>query len=165
MAQFVKSSKGKPMLLLNGFLFVKDKQVRNKTYWKCKDFENKCKSRTITVDDVVTTDPKEHNHGGDRASVKIYEFMNDVREKAKDSREAPHVLISSAASQVSQAVAAALPPTSSIKRTVRRVRQKGDIGLVVPTHRMDLVFNEDQTKTNKGDQFLMYDSGPTDDRM
>ena len=106
----------------------------SKTYWKCKDFEKHCKSLTITIDDVVTTDPKEHNHAGDPASVEIYKIMNEVREKSKDSREAHHVIISSTASQVSQAIAAALPSTSSIKRTVRRVRQKYDIGLVVPIH-------------------------------
>ena len=67
----------------------------------------------------------------------VYQFINEVRNKAKDSRDAPHVIISSTASQVSQTVAAALPTTSSIKRTVRRVRQKGDIGYVVRMHRMN----------------------------
>ena len=137
------------MLLLNGFLFVKDRQVMNETYWKCKDFEKHCKSQTITIDDVVTTDPKEHNHADDPASVEIYKFMNEVREKRKNSREAQHVIISSTASQVSQVVAAALPSTNSIKRAVRRVRQTDDTGLVVPMHRKDLVSTKDQTKTKQ----------------
>ena len=165
MAEFVKSSKGKPMLLLNGYLFVKDKSVENKTYWKCKDFENKCKSRTITIENEVKKEPKQHNHAGDPESVEVFRFMEDVKDKAKNSREAPHVIISDVASQVSQAAAVALPTTSSIKRTVRRVRQKEDIGLVMPLHRRDLVFTDDQTKTNNGDPFLMFDSGASDDRI
>ena len=45
------------------------------------------------------------------------------------------------------------------------VRQKEDIGLVNPIHRKDLAFTDHQKKTNNGDQFLMFDSGPFDDRM
>ena len=153
------------MLLFNGYLFVKDKQVNTKTYWKCKDFENQCKCRAITVDDEVTNVSREHNHAGDPASTQVYKFMNEVKDKAENTKDTPHVIISTVASQVSQAVAAALPSTNSMKRSVRRVRQKENIGLVVPLHRKDLVFAEDQTKTNNGDKFLMFDSGPVDNRM
>ena len=71
------------MLLLNGYLFVKDKSVENKTYWKCKDFENKCKSRTITIENEVKKEPIQHNHAGDPESVEAFRFMEDVKDKAK----------------------------------------------------------------------------------
>ena len=74
------------MVLSSGYLFVKDKQVMNKTYWKCKDFENQCKCRAITIDNEVTNVTREHNHAGDPASVEVYQFMNEVKDKAKDSR-------------------------------------------------------------------------------
>ncbi|XP_068200755.1 uncharacterized protein [Palaemon carinicauda] len=96
--------------------------------------------------------------------MEIFKFKNEVKDKAKDRRQAPNDIISSAAFQVSQAVAAAFPCMSSIKKTVRRVQQKDNIGLVVPMHRKDFVCT-DQTKTNKGKQFIMFDSLPSANRM
>ena len=70
MAEFVKSEKGKPVLLVNGHLFVKDKQIQDKIYWKCHKFANYCKCRAITVKENVTVS-KEHNHPGDPTGVEV----------------------------------------------------------------------------------------------
>ena len=56
----------------------------------------------------MTNVTREHNHAADPASVEVYQFMNEVKVKSKDSREAPHFLISNAVSQASQTAAGAL---------------------------------------------------------
>ena len=38
MAEFIQREKDRPILLMDGFLYVKDKQVRSKVYWKCQHF-------------------------------------------------------------------------------------------------------------------------------
>ncbi|XP_066969266.1 uncharacterized protein [Macrobrachium rosenbergii] len=91
--------------------------------------------------------------------------MNKVKSNAKESRDSPQYVISAAASQLSESAAQALPQISSIKRTIHNVRQKERAGLANPIHRREIVLTTDQTKTHKGEQFLLYDSGHYDDRM
>ena len=165
MAEYIISEKGKPMLKIDGYLFVKDKQANNKIYWKCNKFASYCKSRTITNDGEVIKVPGEHNHSGDAVNVEVRSFMNRVKSDAKQARDSPQYVISSAASQLSESAAQALPAISSIKRTIHNIRQKERAGLANPIHRRDIVFTDEQTKTHKGEQFLQHDSGPYDDRI
>ena len=71
----------------------------------------------------MTNVTREHNHAGDPASAEAYQFMNEMKDKSEDSREAPHFLISNAVSQVSQTAAGDLPSPNSIKRTVCHLLQ------------------------------------------
>ena len=165
MAEYVLSEKGKPMLKIDCFLFVKDKQVDTKIYWKCNKFASYCKSRAITNDGEVIKEPREHNHSGDAVNVEVRSFMKRVKNDAKETRDSPQYIISTAASQLSESAAQALPAISSIKRTIHNVRQKERTGLANPIHRREIALTNEQTKTNKGEQFLLYDSGPHDDRI
>ena len=72
--------------------------------------------------------------------------------------------MSKASSELSGCVAAALPQTSSIKRSIRRVRQEEQCGSTV-NHRNELILSEEDTRTNKGESFLLFDSGKVEDRM
>ena len=104
------------MLKIDGFLFVKDKQLDNKFYWKCNKFASYCKSRAITNDGEVIKVPHEHNHSGDAVSVELRSFMNRAKGEAKQTRDSPQYVISTAASQLSENAAQDLPAISSIKR-------------------------------------------------
>lgn len=158
MAEFVKSEKGKPMLLVDGHLFVKDKKIQDKTYWKCHKFSSYCKCRAITVNEDVTIS-KEHNHSADPADIEVRKFMEKVKDDAKHTRDSPHYIISTAASNLSEYGAQGLPTVNSIKRSIRKVCAKENCGLSTPSDRMDIVFSIEYMKTFKNDDFLLFDSG------
>lgn len=164
-AKFVQSEKGKPMLLVDGYLFVKDKELKNKKYWKCQNYKKYCKCRARTDGDEVISVSGEHNHAGNPVNVEVRRFMEKIKNDSKETRDSPQYVILNAASDISNLTVPALPPLSSIKRTIRRVRQREICGLPIPNHRKDITFSEEFTKTNRGDDFLLFDSGPTDDRM
>lgn len=121
MAEFMQSEKGKPMLLLDGFLYVKDKQVWTKIYWKCQHFAKKCKGYAITVDGNIRAFSGEHNHTGDPINVEVRQFLERVKTDAKTTRDSPHYIILNVTSEISGVAAPAVPLTSSIKRSIRRV--------------------------------------------
>lgn len=162
---FIDSEKSKKKLLHDGHLFYKDKENNNKVYWRCEKYNRKCKARVITEDGVVVKYKNAHNHVGDAAHVDAQKVVTQVRKKAVDTRDAPNYIVASVSGAVSQSVASKLPTVSNLKRTIRNVRVRENAGPAVPLLRRDIVFSEEYTKTEKGKIFLMYDSGPDDDRI
>ena len=57
-------------LLYNGYIYMKDKDLANMTYWRCEK-RGICSSRMITylVSGSVKKPPSSHNHQLDTASV------------------------------------------------------------------------------------------------
>ena len=101
MAEFIQSEKGRSMLLLDGFLYVKDRQIRSKVYWKCQHFAEKCKGRAITVDGSVSSTSGEHNHAANSTNVEVRRFLDKVKTDAKSTRDSPHYTMSNASSELS----------------------------------------------------------------
>ncbi|XP_068211896.1 uncharacterized protein, partial [Palaemon carinicauda] len=129
----------------------------------CKKF--KCSARAITIDDNIEKESGDHNHAGDGAKVEAARVQEKVREDALNSRDTPHYIVSCASMGVSGAVALKLPSISNIKRNIRNIRAKKNYVPALPDCQEDLIIPEDFTKTHKGELFLMYDSGPTNDRI
>uniref|UniRef100_A0A0L8G2X7 FLYWCH-type domain-containing protein n=1 Tax=Octopus bimaculoides TaxID=37653 RepID=A0A0L8G2X7_OCTBM len=165
MAGYIDSEKGKPVLKIEGFVFVKDKQIGTKIYWKCNKFASYCKYHAITNYSEVVKVSHEHNHSGDSVNIEVRTYINRVKQEAKETCDSPHYIVSTAGLQLSGNLVQSLPAISTIKRTIHSVRQKERSGLANPIHRREIIFTDEQTKTNKGEQFLLYDSGPGHDRM
>ena len=164
MAKFIQSEKGKDMLLTDEFIYVKDKQVKSKIYWKCQRFAGKCKKRAITIDGRITSTSGKHNHPGNSINVEVRKFLDKVKTEAKTTRDSPHYIMSNASSELSCCVAAALPQTSSIKRTIRRARQEQQRRSTV-NDRKGLIILED-TRTNQDESSSVFNSGEKEeDRM
>lgn len=55
----VEGQRGNPKLVLNGFAYIPNKRIKEKTYWNCAHVrQKKCKARLITIgsmDNVVVT--------------------------------------------------------------------------------------------------------------
>lgn len=46
----VPGQRGKPKLVLNGYTFIPNKRINDKTYWNCSQVrQKKCKARIITI--------------------------------------------------------------------------------------------------------------------
>jgi len=44
--EFVRNTKGKDQLIYRGFIYNKERELKDKTYWKCVEYYTmKCKER------------------------------------------------------------------------------------------------------------------------
>lgn len=162
--EYVKSEKGKSKLSLDGFLFVKDKQLANKIYWKCENFQKtKCKARIIT-DGINTKCTKEHNHGGDAASVEVAKIMEDIRNAAITTRDTPQFIISNHVHKISSSSVNKFPEIKTVKRTIRNIRNRNEIHSL-PASKEDMVLPDEYKQTMRGEPFLLFDSGPIPSRI
>lgn len=61
----VAGQRGNPKLVLNGFAYIPNKRIKDKTYWNCAQVrQKKCKARLITLgtmDNILVT-YSQHSH-------------------------------------------------------------------------------------------------------
>ncbi|XP_050503655.1 uncharacterized protein LOC126882715 [Diabrotica virgifera virgifera] len=123
--EYVLSEKDKPKFCYNNFLFIEDRSVDTKVYWKCDmSRKYKCRARVITVDGQVFSSNNDHNHNADAARLEATKVMQRIREDAENTRDSPQYILSQASTNLGEAVAAKLPCVGNIKRTIRKVREK-----------------------------------------
>lgn len=103
-----------------------------------------------------------HNHAPDARVQEKAAVIDNIKAKAKSTSDRPRTIISSACDGVGVATGASLPKTSSLVRTINRIRN--DNATPDPTNLTDLQLSDEHTKYNE-EQFLLYDSGPGDDRI
>jgi len=61
--EVIKSTKGKQVVVYEGFTFVFERDGSNKKIWHCTEsYSNKCKGRCHTIGSEVTWHSKNHNH-------------------------------------------------------------------------------------------------------
>jgi hypothetical protein len=163
--EFIKSNKGRDLLLVEGYTFRREKEIKGKKHWKCTDYDRfKCRARCHTEgQDIVTV--SNHNHVPDAAKVEVRKTMEKVKAKATTTQESTHQIVAGTLRGTSTAVAGQLPHVRSIKQTVRRARRHDGVPLANPANIDDLVIPDVYKKTMKGDDFLKYDSGSAPNRI
>lgn len=164
--EYVLSEKGKPKLCYNNFLFIEDRSVDTKVYWKCDlSRKYKCRARVTTVDGQVSSSNNDHNHNADAAKLEATKVMQRIREDAENTRDSPQYILSQASTHIREAVAAKLPSVGNMKRTIRKVRERKQVAPANPSSREDLVLPNEFTKSEAGETFLLFDSGVIPNRI
>ncbi|KAK3913903.1 FLYWCH-type zinc finger-containing protein 1 [Frankliniella fusca] len=161
--KFIKSKKGRKILVNNGFQYHKHSSKKEKTYWVCT-LKPECKARATTVSDPpVLVREGTHSHAPDQDSIAAKEIMNEIKASSVQQPEAPPVQITSNKLQrIPQVVLAKLPNEAAIKRTINRTRQAS-----LPPNPKTLrdlpELPREFTLTLMGDVFLLWDSLDDDD--
>lgn len=106
---------------------------------------------------------KSHTHVGDARIFGRAVAINTMKRKAEDSHMYGRNVIAKVSENLDAATAATLPRTKSLLQTIRRVRTNTNVERLA-TNLTDLVIAEKFTKV-KEEPFLLYDSGPGDDRI
>jgi len=170
--QFVKSAKGKHHLIVDGFRFVKDREGLENTFWKCAQYHSKkCSGRAVTSgDNVVRHDQSRHCHTNENVQVEVsnikhslhrkvqkhfsnfyrlqvMEVLSASKNRAETTVETPHSIIAASFQNVSPHVAPHLPHPNSIKKQIRRIRQKHELRTADPPTRADIEILFPYTKT------------------
>lgn len=139
-----------------------------KTYWRCARYKDlKCSFRAHSVGVAVVSRISVHNHPVNIAFMEKAKEQEKLRDSAL-SGSSPHVVFSGILANCSSQAAVVLPTTNSMERTVQRIQEIRDENnriISLPTSREEIVIPEKFSKNIKGEDFVLYDSGPTNDRM
>ncbi|XP_078504908.1 uncharacterized protein LOC144763308 isoform X6 [Lissotriton helveticus] len=83
-ATYTTSQKGKRQLIVDGYIFNREKDIGERTMWKCpKYYKQKCRGRAITKNEKVIHHT-EHNHVPSKAKTSIRKRMRELKARAKE---------------------------------------------------------------------------------
>lgn len=163
---YVKSQKGANMLVYNGFIHRKKKAIGEKTIWKCAQYSKyKCTGRVHTLGDEAVKSTS-HNHVADASILEAKRACNRIKELAAHQVElTTQAVIATVSQEVSVGATGQLPSISSLKRTIQHVRQRMEAIPANPRNLTELVIPEEYTRNSDGEPFLLFDSGPNEQRI
>lgn len=162
----INTEKSKPTLVVDGFLFIRDKEYKGKCYWLCNNYYSpeKCKTRihTNTENGEIIKIIGEHTHAGNATNVGVKRSITDLKDKAHSTHDSTQLIIANCSTEITNAVKAHMPSIPSMKRTVRKIRQGA---VTVPQTVLDLCVLDQYKVTSEGKPFLLYDSGAIENRI
>jgi len=116
-------------LLSHGYVYLKSKSEKNKTYWECRRLPKKeCRAQAITSlrnDELIVLKKTEHSHPPNQEEVKAAEVKARVKDIARQNPQLPpaHILRNELP-KVPSGVLVELPERENLKKSMRRVRRK-----------------------------------------
>ena len=107
----------------------------------------------------------EHLHEPDEQQIECIALKAGVKRKVRDTNDTTHHIIGDSLDTATESTVIKLPKLDSLKRTIRRERQTIDAAPVQPESLDELVIPPVYQMTAKGENFLLYDSGPNTQRI
>lgn len=86
--EFTSTIFGGRKLLYNGYVYIKDKDSADATYWRCEK-RGICSSRMITsiASGLVKNAPTSHNHETDNAYVEAAKTIGAIKSRSTQTDE------------------------------------------------------------------------------
>src|SRR5256885_1467486 len=113
--ELTTSQKGKPLLIIKGHLFRKEKNSNEKQIWRCVNYDkSKCKARCHTIENEIMSEEGEHNHVPDPAKIKAKEVIKEIKDKAKCTQSNPNQIIADVTIELGSSTASKLPAMREI---------------------------------------------------
>ena len=150
--------------LVEGYMYGKQRRIGDVTHWLCEQ-RGLCKAIIHTQGGEIIKRTNIHLHAPDAQAVNYCEVKAGMKRKAMQSQDTSHQIVGEELQMVSEGTAAKLPKLDSLKRTIQRERVRHLAAPVQPTTLEQLNLPEEYTRTFKGEQFLLYDSGPETQRI
>ena len=114
---------------------------------------------------VIVKRTSEHLHEPDEQQIDCIALKAGVKRKARDTNDNTDHVIGHSLDTATKSTVIQLPKLDSLKRTIRCERQTIDAAPVQPESLDELVIPLEYQMTAKGENFLLYDSGPDTQRM
>ena len=162
--RLTRSQRGAEKLTEGGFSYGKQRRVGGVTHWLCER-RGFCRANIHTQGTEIIKRTNEHLHAPDEPAVSCCEVKVGMKRKARDTQDSSHQIVGETLQTVSEGTSAKLPKLDSLKRTIQRQRVRLQAAPVQPTSLEQLTLPEEYKRTSKGEQFLLYDSGPETQRI
>ncbi|ODM87032.1 hypothetical protein Ocin01_19650 [Orchesella cincta] len=134
--------------------------------WYCIEQRHaKCKGRAYTAHNEVLRTNDEHNHTPDAAKIEVKTVRANIKFAAKTLSDPPQAIVASFTEKISSSAAAKLPALRTLKRSIRYDRVKAHNSHPIPTSLTTLQLPVKYQLTTKDENFLLFDSGPSNDRI
>ena len=166
--EFIKSNKGGMKIAFEGYVYCKQKELANEVLlYECelRRSRNYCKAKIKVKNNELVSKVNEHTHPADATRIQNLKALQEMKNRARDTQETPHQIVTRAVEGMSEECSAILPTISHLKRNLRQCRQRSQNSLPVPQNTQDLVIPQEYKNTKNGEQFLLYDSGPINRRI
>lgn len=99
--EYILSEKNKNMLSYEGFLHVKEREHKNKIYWKCSEYKKiHCKGRVHVVDDKIIKFTEHNNHVPNAAKIEAKKVISTLKKNASQTTLTSHSILGNAVMQV-----------------------------------------------------------------
>ncbi|CAF4521049.1 unnamed protein product [Rotaria sp. Silwood2] len=172
--EFTTTTKGRPLTILDGYLYTQDRRTDTKTYWRCKNHKtynchyriHTCNSTSTKTHAMILKQNGTHSTSCNRDLIKITvrKFREDVTDRAKCTQETTDTVLSQCISKLPDSARIRLPPLDHVKRTIQQHRKKIDLPQVPNNVDFPIIPMSLQT-TKRNDNFLRIDRGPGPDRV
>ena len=167
--QFTTTAKGRPLMVIDGYSYIRDRQTDEKTYWRCGNHRKfNCHYRIHTCN--FTTNAAHANilkcNGvhttschRDPLEISLRKFHEDLIDRTKTTQESNDIVLSKCLTQLSTPARLRLPPLDHVERTIRHHRKENDL----PSIPNDVNFPSVPSIlkfTKQNELFLRIDTGP-----
>ena len=142
--EFTSTIFGGRKLLYNGYIYMKDKDLADVSYWCCEK-RGICSSRMVTyiVSGSIKKAPSSHNHQPDTASVEAAKTIGAIKLRSTQTDDVTSSVIQHSISSISIAAGLKLPSKESLSKIVRRKRKIAEVDFTESIY------------TTRGQQFLI----------
>ncbi|CAF3051823.1 unnamed protein product [Rotaria socialis] len=166
---FTTTSKSRPLMILDGYLYTRDRRTDTKTYWHCENQKSlnchyrlhTCNSTSTETHILILKQTGTHLTSCNRDLIKITlrKFRKDVLDRTKSTQETTNAVLSQCSSKLPDPARIKLPPLDHIKRTMQKQRKR--IDLPPAPNNMDFPCIPTILQTTKrNDNFLRIDTDP-----
>ncbi|CAF3392651.1 unnamed protein product [Rotaria socialis] len=143
-----------------------DLKDSDKVIWCCRNYRHgQCRGRLHTINNQVIQIIGDHNHEPSSSDGQVAAARTRMSDSAKQSCLTTHTIVADAVSKLSDNAISSLPNLQNLKRNVRKIRQRSQNPLSLPTTRDSIVIDPQYTITARDRTFLHFDSGSIDQRI
>lgn len=165
MMESVTSQRGQRKLMLEGYLYCKEKDLSGKTIWKCDRWKKlNCHARIHVKENKVLKRVNSHNHAADAARCEALKVTAEIKSKAVNTRCDSEQIIGEALANITEAVKGQMATINSLRRNIRRLRNRGKGGKV-KAQSPEEKLTEENGAFFGGEDFAIYDNGDHGNRI
>ena len=105
-------------LLYKGYIYIKDKDSIDSTYWRCEKRDS-CNGRITThrVSGCIKKPPSTHTHSPDSAAIEAVKTIGDIKLRSTLTEEATSSIIQNSTKYISIPAAVKLPSKNSLSKS------------------------------------------------
>ena len=140
------------------FVYTRHRTIHNKVHWQCIQ-RVICKARIHTCGNEIVARMNEHTHEANSDAFHCSKLKAGMKRSASLTQVGTHTILTNSISEYDQGSAVKLPKLNSLKQTVRRARKRAANVPPEPNSLNCLELPPYYCKTDKGQRFLLYDSG------